>query len=278
MRLPFRKKEETPAWVDSLNWTPEQPFGDAPRFVPGNDIGWTDDWRIEPKPAAPQPEPIADFEPQASPVLIQAAPEPQPEVPAEPVAPPAPANLNRAPRLLAVRLGIGLAQGVALALLTLARSAAVWPGSDPHLYSAFHLALLLAPLVLLAGLGAVENRALLLWSGTVAALLATVGLDAQWSQSLSHLALAGLVLAAAQSGLHVALNGGGYIRTAGRMAARLCLWALLTSFGFALAAGVLFFGLPAQGGHAALDLAIPLLLALCSALAFALTAGFDKRH
>ncbi len=230
-----------------------------------------------PSPPRPQSQPVADFEPQATLPAIQAAPEAAPEVPATP---PAPANINRAPSLLLTRLGIGLAQGAALALLTLARSEAVWPGSEPHLYSAFHLALLLAPLVLLEGLGAVESRTLLLWSGTVAALLATLGLDTQgWlARSMAHLALAGLVLAGAQCGLRVALNGGGTIRTAGRMAARLCVWALLTGLGFALAAGILFFGLPAQGGRTALDLAIPPLLALCSALAFELAAGFDKSN
>ncbi|HEY0267224.1 MAG TPA: hypothetical protein VGC16_10760, partial [Rhizomicrobium sp.] len=311
-----------------LNWTPEQPFGETePRFAPGNDIGWTDDWRAEPKAAAPEPpavlqsaalpapEPLpeeseparADAAPEAVPAVVETpataepapAPEATPPVADAPHTPPVPANLNRAPNLLPIRLGIGLTQGLLLYLLTQARAADVWPGSDPYLYSAFSLALVFAPLVLLEGLGDIETRLLALWSGTVATLLATLGLYRHWRMEgveqlhadYPLLALVTVALVIAQSLLRAGLRDGRIVasyrtlfETAWSLAARLCLWLLLAGIAWALigSGNSLFNWLRAHHPAFPLTMAPTLvilpLLGLCSAAAFDLTAlGWMRR-
>jgi hypothetical protein len=298
MRLPFLKKS-APRWVDtdSLNWTPEQPFGDVePRFAPGNDIGWTDDWRIEPAAASPKSDPRAEAPqplpaPEPNPLQLVAA---QRGAPAEPVTPPAPANLNRAPSLLLLRLGIGLAQGLLLFLLLQAREINVWPGSDPYLFSAFSLALVFAPLVLLEGLGDIEINLLALWSGTIAALLATLGLYRHWRMEGVEqlhadyvlLALVATALVIAQSLLRAGLREGkliasyrSYFDTAWTLGARLLVWALLAGTAWALigSGNSLYNWLRAHHPAMPLTLAPALvilpLLGLASAAVFDMTAG-----
>ena len=115
---PSAKKDPGPRWVDSAGLGfagSEEPLDFEPRATPratepakpGNDIGWTDDWVVEPRAAVPAPKPGSG---QTD------APEPSPS----------PAFTARAPRtgtsttarqqqsrhgLLLPRLGIGLAQG-----------------------------------------------------------------------------------------------------------------------------------------------------------------------
>jgi len=93
----FRKDDDAPRWVDTdaLRWNPEEPLEAEPRFAPGNDVGWTQDWRSEPRAAVPDLAPPETPAPPSVPVTLLAD---APEI--------APANLNRAPRLGPARLAI----------------------------------------------------------------------------------------------------------------------------------------------------------------------------
>jgi len=266
MRFSFRKK---PRWVDSagLDWTPEAPFGFEP--ASNDENGWTDGGVT--RRAAPAPNP---------------APEPLAETP------PAPANLNRAPSLTARRLFIGLAQGFALYLLIQARAAGLWPGSDPYLFAALSLALLFAPLPVLEGLGEIPLPGLLLWSGIIAALLASLGLYHHWriqgpDQAHAGLALAAavaLALAVAQIWLRACVRDGKWrpayatlFDTAWTLAARLFLWAVMTAGAWAFlgSGNSLFNWLRSHGVHPSIepDLLILPLAGLIGGAAFAMTGG-----
>ena len=234
----FRKNDAAPRWVDTdaLRWNPDEPLDAEPRFAPGNDRGWTQDWRAEPRAAAPEPQ-----QPAPSPVpaaILAAAPEA------------APANLNRAPRLWPVRLAIGFAQGLFVWSLLATREAGAWPGSDPYLFSALMLAGIFAPLVLLEGLGEIETRLLALWSGTVAAVTGTLGLYHHWriqgleqpSYSLFTLSvLCALMLFTAQVLVRAMLREGralpayrALFDATWTLAARLLVWAVAAGFAWAL--------------------------------------------
>lgn len=225
MRFSFRRP---PRWIDTLDWTPERPFGWEPQAQantarPGNDdIGWN-----QPRAEAPKPAPQPDVAPD----------------------PPPAANLNRAPSWLAPRLAIGLAQGLGLFLLIQARAHGLWPGSDPWLFAALSLAGLFAPLLVLEGLGDIALPALLLWSAIAAAILASLGLYHHWRIQGQDQGYAGLALAAttavmltiAQCLLRAGLRDRKllaayptYFDTAWTLAARLFIWAVVTGTAWAL--------------------------------------------
>ncbi|MBD7941001.1 DUF4153 domain-containing protein [Brevundimonas guildfordensis] len=88
------------------------------------------------------------------------------------------ASLDGARGLAAIRIGIGLAQGVLLYLLY--RSAAQaeglsWPATQPPLFAALVLAALFTPVMLLAGVGRMGWKALSLWGAVAAMILALLG-------------------------------------------------------------------------------------------------------
>jgi len=70
------------------------------------------------------------------------------------------------------RLGIGLGWGLTLWALHQATEAKVWPATEPALFTPLLLVAAYTPFVVLAGLGELKLRTLLLWSGVVAAVLA----------------------------------------------------------------------------------------------------------
>jgi hypothetical protein len=259
MRFSFGKKSTAPRWVDSaaLGWVPEQPLDFTPKFDPAGAPTWNEE-DFEPQAEAPAaPALYIVPEPAAAPVTEPEAPEPVAEpavaetVPDIIAAPPLPhpANSNAAPNLLLPRLVIGLAQGAALFALAQSRDIGLWPGSDPYLYAAFSLALLLAPLVLLEGLGEIEIRLLGLWTGTLACVLASLGLYHHWrSQAMDapHSGLALVILAAvmvviAQALFRAALRDGKplaryatYADTVWTLAARLVVWAFVAGTAWAI--------------------------------------------
>jgi hypothetical protein len=277
MHFSFGKKNTAPRWVDSaaLGWVPEKPLDFTPKFDADPAPTWTEEEVApEPKaeaPAAPalfivpepavaptviEPEAVPEIpEPVAEPVVIEDLPAPETSVITAPqeitVAPPLPrpANSNRAPNLLLPRLIIGLAQGTALFALAQSRDIGLWPGSDPYLFAAFSLALLFAPLALLEGLGEIEIRLLGLWAGTVACVLASLGLYHHWrSQALDTphsgfalVILTALMLVIAQVLFRAALRDGKplaryatYADTTWTLAARLVVWALLAGTAWAI--------------------------------------------
>jgi len=310
MRFPFRKKQPEPRWVDAANldWTPEEPLG----FDPGDPAA--ERVFITPAPAKPEApahtpdEPVffgpgfssdeafrAFIQPQAQPApRAEIPPAPQPEIP-----PPAhAANTNRAPRLLLIRLGIGLAHGLGLYLLLQLRAAGMWPGSDPYLFAALALAGIFAPLVFLEGLGEIPTPLLSLWTGIAAALLACLGLYHHWriqgpEQAYAGLALAvltALMLVTAQALLRAGVREGklfpsyrGSFDTTWSLIARLLIWGIVTGTAWALvgSGNSLFNWLRAQYPMLRLSvepslLTLPL-VALVSAAAFAVTTGALRR-
>ncbi|HEU0161879.1 MAG TPA: hypothetical protein VFQ69_05715, partial [Rhizomicrobium sp.] len=133
----FRKDNDAPRWVDTeaLRWNPEEPLEAEPRFAPGNDVGWTEDWRSEPRAAVPDPTPETAA-PEAAPQPETSTPPPAPVALLAEAPDIAPANLNRAPRLWPARLAIGLAQGLFVWTLLASRDSGIFPGSDPYFFSA----------------------------------------------------------------------------------------------------------------------------------------------
>ncbi|WP_313005631.1 DUF4153 domain-containing protein [Brevundimonas sp.] len=88
------------------------------------------------------------------------------------------ASLGGARGLAAVRLGIGLIQGVLLYLLY--RSGALhdalsWPATQPPLFGALVLAVAFTPVMLLAGVGRLSVKALAIWGAVAAVVLAMLG-------------------------------------------------------------------------------------------------------
>ncbi len=209
----FFGKDDAPRWVDSdaLRWSPDRPFDFAPR---------TDDW-------APHPESAREIEAE----------------PPRPVARPAAAGFSTA------RLAIGLAQGLWLYLLVQSRSHGVWPGHDPYLFAALSLPGIFAPLVLLEGLGEIPLRLLALWSGIVAAALASLGLYHHWRiqgpeqihAGIALAVLAALMLVTAQALLRSWMKSGRvlagyriYFDSTWTLAARLSIWAAVAGLAWAL--------------------------------------------
>ena len=247
----FRK--DSPRWVDALDWTPEQPFGFEPR-ADNDGIGWHDE--SMPEPQASVPEPSSEEPTAAAPHTIEltareAAPDmvPQPVAEPRPDPLPRPANTNSTTGFSTARLAIGLAQGLGLYLLVQSRAHGLWPGHDPYLFAALSLAGIFAPLVLLEGLGEIPVILLSLWSGIVAAALASLGLYHQWriqgpEQMQAGIALAVLValmLVTAQALLRGWTKSGrvlsGYRITfdiTWTLIARLLIWGAITAAAWAI--------------------------------------------
>jgi len=276
MRFSFRRKSR---WVDSeaLRWTPPQPLNGEP--AASNDRAETPQPLILlPAPAAPQAERQTDIPPQTA----QAA------------APPAPANVNRAPAWTEARLLIGAGQGLCLYLLLQTRALHLWPGSDPLLFAGLSLPLLLAPLLLLEGLGTMALSRLAAWCTAAGLMLASLGLYHHWRIQGIGQPHAGLVLALlcalwltiahvwiraiARAGslfpAYVTLSDTGWT-----VAARLGVWAAVTATCWAMlgAGNSTINALRAQFPHilsgATPSLLILPLVGMASAAAFAWTAG-----
>ena len=73
------------------------------------------------------------------------------------------------------RLAVGLLQGLALWGLTEAVEQKVWPATQGPVFGALAMMALLAPFVVLGGLGGLRQRTLIVWSLAAAALLALLG-------------------------------------------------------------------------------------------------------
>lgn len=88
------------------------------------------------------------------------------------------ASLEGARGLAAIRIGIGLIQGLVLYLLYRSASdatALAWPATQPSLFAALVLAAAFAPIMLLAGVGRMGWKTLALWGAVAAAVLALLG-------------------------------------------------------------------------------------------------------
>src|SRR5215213_5596509 len=72
------------------------------------------------------------------------------------------------------RVGIALAQGLAVAWLYEAQEAKYWPATEPLLFAPLVAVAVLVPVLLVAGFGNLRGRTLLIW--TVAATLLAAGL------------------------------------------------------------------------------------------------------
>jgi hypothetical protein len=204
-----------------------------------------------------------------------------------------PAGRDPAHRWLWLRLGIGLAQGVALALLLLAHDRGIWPASESAVSNALLMAGLMAPLVLLEGLGEVEAPLLLLWSGTLGFVIATLGLWQQWRGGAALLPVATITLFAliAHITVRAALRAdrpsaryAAWGEIAWTVMARLLVWGIITVVACLLIAwsnGLLDRAIKQLGVTLpyATILASILLLGLASAIGFAIAAdGWLQRQ
>ncbi|MCP5412788.1 MAG: DUF4153 domain-containing protein [Alphaproteobacteria bacterium] len=195
--------------------------------------------------------------------------------------------------LLLARLLIGLAQGFGLFVLIRSRDAGVMPGADPYLFSGLALATLLAPLVLIEGLGEISAILLLAWTGVVAAGLTGLGLYHHWriqGHDLGHpgfalIILCGLILFIAQAMMRTWLNERGHKRAyriafeAGwTLAARLAVWIAITGTAWAFlgTGGTLINWLRPQGVDIGIDPAIITMPLVGVISAFALHVTADR--
>jgi hypothetical protein len=249
----FFRKADASRWVDSdsLRWTPDRPFGEP--LADNDDIGWNDDADLPPPatfPPRPEPEitaPPEEEAPRATEPEILPEPEPEPAALPDPL--PIAANNNRSAGFSTARLAIGLAQGLGLYALIQSRAHNVWPGHDPYLFAALSLAGIFAPLVLLEGLGEIPVILLSLWSGIVAAALASLGIYHHWriqgaEQVHAGIALAvltALMLVTAQTLLRTWTRSGRilsgyrlYFDSTWTLVARLLIWGAITGITWAL--------------------------------------------
>ena len=67
-------------------------------------------------------------------------------------------------RTAAIRLAIGLAQGIVLFLLQKADESKAWPATAPMLYAPLLVCALMVPLIPLAALSAMRRAALIAWT------------------------------------------------------------------------------------------------------------------
>lgn len=84
-------------------------------------------------------------------------------------------------RTAATRLGIGLAQGVALFLLQKADESKAWPATAPMLYAPLLVCALMVPMIPLAALSAMRRTSLILWTAVAAAVAAILAVHAAWT-------------------------------------------------------------------------------------------------
>ena len=83
-------------------------------------------------------------------------------------------------RIAAIRLGIGLLQGLALSLLYLAARDHTWPATEKLLFAPLVLVTALVPVILLASLGHLGPRRIVLWTGAAALIIAALGTYDIW--------------------------------------------------------------------------------------------------
>jgi len=207
---------EPDSWINTpaFKWTPEVPLRLEPQF---SDSG----------------ESLMAAQAEIAEPRFEPAPQPTAEIPApKPRFTPAVAQTEAAqPGLFLPRLGVGLAQGVALLALFTARV-----NLDPYFFSAAIMMLLFAPLLVLAGLGRMRLVPLLLWAGFAAALLAASGAYHHWRTlssdgghpGLALLVLTSLFLFAGQSLVQAGAQAGAkhypaHYRSAWRLAIRIVL-------------------------------------------------------
>src|SRR5690606_13806415 len=88
---------------------------------------------------------------------------------------PAPETAPPTRRLGLIRLAIGLVQGLALFALHRAADGPGWPGADSLTFAPLLLIATFVPVLLLAGVGRLRGRTLLVWSIAAAAVLAFLG-------------------------------------------------------------------------------------------------------
>jgi hypothetical protein len=236
---------------------------DVPGWVDDGTLGWV-------------PEPIA-----SAPVPCVAE-----EAPPGPWSPPQKIVIRRLviPGFWRWRLGVGLAQGLLFALLFYTRSAGLWPGGDPFLFSALALAGLFVPLLLIEGFGLIALRRLLPFAGMAAGVLACLGWYHRWRLDGAEVMHAGLwliglcavALFLIQAMLHGRERGDSWrivyadlFAASWQLTARLAVWAIIVGLGLALVNSPLTPRLHLEDG----DPVSLLLLALISALGFQFTAA-----
>ncbi|WP_421736307.1 DUF4153 domain-containing protein [Caulobacter sp.] len=81
----------------------------------------------------------------------------------------------------AVRLGVGLTQGVLLYLLQHAQDLKAWPATQPLLFAPLVLTAAFAPFVILAGVGALRRTSLIVWGLIAAAFAAYLAFHGAWN-------------------------------------------------------------------------------------------------
>ena len=80
----------------------------------------------------------------------------------------------------AIRIAIGLLQGLVLYLLYQSFKSRVWPATEPLLSGPLVLVWLIVPVILIASIGALNRRQLLIWIPVAAAILAALGVYDVW--------------------------------------------------------------------------------------------------
>lgn len=80
----------------------------------------------------------------------------------------------------AIRLGVGLLQGLALFLLHHAENVKAWPATQPTVFAPLVLAALAVPFVILAGIGALRRNSLIVWALGAAAFAAYLAFHGVW--------------------------------------------------------------------------------------------------
>lgn len=78
-------------------------------------------------------------------------------------------------RMAAVRLSIGLMQGIALLLMHWSARATLWPATDEALFEPLLMVVVFLPLLALAGVGNLRLRTLVLWLGVATIFCAGLG-------------------------------------------------------------------------------------------------------
>lgn len=85
--------------------------------------------------------------------------------------------------ITAIRLGVGLLQGLALFLLHHAENVKAWPATQPLVFAPLVLAALAVPFVILAGIGALRRNSLIVWALGAAALAAYLAFHGVWRET-----------------------------------------------------------------------------------------------
>lgn len=84
-------------------------------------------------------------------------------------------------RTAAIRLAIGLTQGIVLFLLQKADESKAWPATSPLLYAPLLVCALMVPMLPLAALSAMRRQALIAWTAVAAAIAAILAVHAAWT-------------------------------------------------------------------------------------------------